>query len=155
MNEDDPPPAHDVLLVADPTGDKGKLLEDVRNINEDIGGFARMGTKYFNKFGFALANLKRSYYVKCRVCDTLGIDDMFQVLSCKGCARLSNSKDFFAELKTFLRYDNAYINFLIQFASLCDAYPKFVFAGMPLAKVKNYMSFLPRHMAADKQFWTQ
>ena len=134
------------------SSDKVVLQKQILEIHNEIECYKRRGTQYYGKLGCALAKLKSLYLKSCANCRT-NQANMFQILSCKRCAKSCKSKDFFAEIKTKINYTNAHINFLIKFGGLCSQFQKFNYVSLSLTEVKKHMKNLQKAMSEEPNFW--
>ena len=143
-----------LLTNADLPDNKEGLLQEVRASCNAIEDYKRRGILHYARFGLVLAKLKILYFNKCSFCTVMSPKpDMFKILSCNNCIHISNSKEFFSNLKDIVSYANSYINFLINVANLCEYYPKFRYTCKSLTEIKLYMSFLIDQMKKDKHLW--
>jgi len=107
------------------------------------------------EFGYALAKLKDMYFTKC--VPHTNETNIFDVLKCKGCTKVSNGNTFFKDLKKLnlksidVVEDN--INFFVRFAGLCVLYPKFKLIPWNSTKIKQYMVFLGPQLQVDEVMW--
>ena len=134
------------------SSDKAVLQQQIFEIHKEIERYKCRGTQYYGKLGCALAQLKFLYLKPCAEC-TKNQATMFEILCCKRCAQSSKTKDFFAEIKTRLKYTISHINFLIKFGRLCFQFPKFKYMNISLTEVNKYMKYLPKAMSKDIDFW--
>ena len=135
--------------------DKQGLLKEVRESYSSIQDYQCRGMLHYARFGLVLAKLKFLYFTKCSFCTVMSPGpDMFKILSCNKCIHISNSKEFFSNLKDMnVSYRNSHINFLISVAALCEYYPKFRYTCKSLTEIKLWMSFLGAQMKKDKDMW--
>ena len=134
------------------SSDKVVLQKQILEIHNEIECYKRRGTQYYGKLGYALAKLKSLYLKPCVSCRTKEAT-MFEILSCKRCAKSSKSKDFFTEIKAKINYAIPYINFLIKFGGLFVQFKNFKYTNIPLTEVNKHMKCLQKAMSKDSDFW--
>jgi len=137
------------------TDDKIAVLNKIRECVIFISNHRCKGNKYYSQIGLELGKLKVMYMEPCDTCilAELSPKDIFLVLNCHRCLRKSNTKEFFALIKTSINYGQHYVNFLIALARICFKYPKFSQVSVPIAEIKKHMNFLTFQIDEDAVFW--
>ena len=143
-------PDEAVQTVQPLSDDKGQLLKEVRILAKNVEDYKRRGWDYYFHLGCGLAKLKRMYFKMCSVCESQK-PDMFQILSCKRCAKVSNGNTFFKDVQ--IDYDNGHINFLISVAGLVSRFRKLMETPYNSGDLKKYMPYLASQLEKDKMMW--
>ena len=89
---------------------KEKLFEQLIDLDNNIKNYNKTGWNYYEPFSYALAKLKRMYFIACFQCKPMN-PDMFHILSCPKCVKASNGNNFFQDLKKHnIIYADGHIN---------------------------------------------
>ena len=125
-------------------------LEDKNSLGKD--------TEHFYRMGFILAKMKYQYFKRCNKCKSeLNI---FAIVLCKGCTKVSNGNTFFEDVKKLQleklkkTMTDDYFNFYIRFAGLCNTYPKLRLISWNSTKLKKYMTKLTKQIGKETSIWS-
>lgn len=134
------------------SNDKRALFKQLIDIDKATQDYKRSGWQHYERFGVALAMLKRMYFTVCFQCKPRN-PTVFYILSCQGCALASKGNNFFKDLGQKIKYSNGYINNLIRIAGLSSKYPIVKLTPWNFRHLSKYMTYLPEQMEKDRHIW--